>query len=331
MEKERLTKGAGENMLARLSSIGLSPLSLSLLVLAAIAPLVIKNEYFIHLLLVSLFFGTQAMAFDFTVGFINIVNFGFAAFLGLGAYVSGLLAARLGVSPWIGLIAGTIAAGLLGLFTGVLTLRLRGIFAAVMAWFVGLTLMAVTAAMVDLTRGNLGLRVPLFLDTAARRPYFYILLPMIILIYIVLRMVTQSHIGLAFRAIGQNLEAAQASGVNPTKYKVINFTISCAFAGLLGGYYAHFLGILTPDVMHTKHTVEVLALAYIGGRGSLWGGLIAALLLIPVFEYLKPLMEIRLVIYGVLLILVMILYPEGIAGVYNRTVVRLKKNARPAR
>ncbi|HIC90019.1 MAG TPA: branched-chain amino acid ABC transporter permease, partial [Anaerolineae bacterium] len=246
------------------------------------------------------------------------VNFGFAAFLGLGAYTSALLATKLGVSPWIGIFVGAISAGLLGFLTGVLTLRLRGIFAAVMAWFVGLSLMAITANVPELTRGYRGLNVPLFLGTAARRPYFYILLPMLLLTYVVLRKVTKSYIGLAFRAIGQNLDAARASGINPTKYRVFNFTLSCAFAGFLGGFYAHFLGILTPDIMHTKHTVEVLALTYIGGRGSMWGGLLAAFIFIPLFEYLKPLMEIRLVIYGLLLVLVMIFYPGGLADIYKR-------------
>ncbi|MBM4465436.1 MAG: branched-chain amino acid ABC transporter permease [Chloroflexi bacterium] len=294
---------------------GFSPLGLILLVTLAIVPLFIEDEYILRLLVVILLLGTQAMAFDFTVGFINVVNFGFAAFVGVGAYTSGLLAVKLGVSPWLGFIAAPVTAGLLGLLTGLLTLRLRGIYAAVMAWFVGLALMGLTAVNVDLTRGQLGLITPLLLDTAAQRPYFYIMLPTMIGTYLILRMVTNSHIGLAFRALGQSLEAARASGVNPTKYRVLNFTLSCALAGLLGVFYAHYVGILTPGMMHTKQTVEVLALAYIGGRGTLWGGLLAAFLVIPIFEYLKPLMEIRLIIYGLFVILTMIFYPGGLVGI----------------
>jgi branched-chain amino acid transport system permease protein len=320
LERSRVIDG----IRAALSLAGVSPLGLSLLAILAIAPLFIEDEYILQLMVTSLFFGTQAVAFDFTAGFINVVNFGFAAFVGLGAYTSALLATGLGVSPWLGLMAATVAAGLLGFLTGILTLRLRGIFAAVMAWFVGMTLLAITAALADFTRGYRGLNVPLFLDTAARRPYFYILLPIAVLIFVVLRTVTRSHIGLAFRAIGQNLEAARASGVDPTTYRVINFTLSCAFAGLLGGYYAHFLGILTPDLMHTKHTVEILVLSYIGGRGSLWGGLPAAFILIPIFEYLKPLMEVRLVIYGLLLIVVMIFYSGGLADLFQRVMERVR-------
>jgi branched-chain amino acid transport system permease protein len=89
------------------------------------------------------------------------------------------------------------------------------------------------------------------------------------------------------------------------------------------GFYGHFVGVLTPEIMATSHTVEVLALAYIGGRGSLWGGLAAAFLVIPVFEFLKPLFEFRLVIYGLLLITVMIYVPEGLAG----RLARLRRRA----
>lgn len=318
----------GATLITRLHTLGLSPAVLAFYLALAVAVLVIEDEYILSLLVLSLYFGTQAMAFDFTAGYINVVNFGFAAFLGLGAYVAALLAVRLGISPWIGIWVGAVAAGALGFLTGILTLRLRGIFAAVMAWFVGLTLMALTAVLVPLTRGYLGLNVPLFLDTADRRPYFFILWPMSLLIFIVLQTVVKSRIGLAFRAIGQNLDVARASGVNPTHYRVLNFTLSCFFAGLLGGFYGHYFGILTPDLMHTKHTVAVLALAYIGGRGSIWGGLIAAFLIIPIFEYLKPLFEIRLVIYGLLLIATMILYPGGLAELVRQIARRLKVERR---
>jgi branched-chain amino acid transport system permease protein len=287
-------------------------------VLLTFTPFLIRDQYVLTLLVTSLYFGAQAMAFDFTAGYIGIINFGFAGFLGLGAYVSALLALRLGWSPWVAIWAGAAGAAALGWLIGLLTLRLRGIFTAVMTWFVSLTLLALAAALVPLTRGFLGLNVPLFLATADRRPYFYILLLIAALSYLVLRGVASSSIGLAFRALGQNLEVARASGISPRRYRVMNLTLSCFFAGLLGGFYAHSMGILTPDVLDTRHTVEVLALVYIGGRGTIWGGVLAALLIIPAFEYLKPLFEIRLIIYGLMLMAVIILYPGGLAPLLTR-------------
>jgi branched-chain amino acid transport system permease protein len=217
----------------------------------------------------------------------------------------------------------------LGLLLGMLTLRLRGIYAAIMAWFVGIALMGLVRNLTGLTRGPLGLHPPSLLETTSNRPYFYIILVMMLAIYIILKLVTRSHYGLAFRAIGQNIEAARASGINPTKYRVFNFTLSAFFAGLLGGFYAHYFGSLTPQtVMHTSKTVEVLAIAYIGGRGSLWGGLAVAFPFVFFIEFLRSnltqLPGLHLVIYGVLMILMMIYYPGGVAGIYYWGVARLK-------
>ena len=264
------------------------------------------------------FMAAMAVAFDFTAGYINIVNFGFAAFVGVGAYTSGLLAVHLGVSPWVGMFAGGVIAGLVGLLTGMLTLRLRGIYAAVRTWFVGLALMGLARNMTEITRGSLGLNVPLLLDTPDNLPYYYVILGMLLITIVVLTAVIRSDVGLAFRAIGQNLQAARASGINPTRFLVINFTLSCAFAGFLGGFYAHYYGILTPDVMLTSHTVEVLAVAYIGGRGSLWGPAVIAFPLTIGVELLRTqfsnLPGLHLVLYGLVLILVMIYRPAGFAG-----------------
>lgn len=279
----------------------------------------------LRLLVVSLFFGTLAMAFDFTGGFINAVNFGFAGFVGLGAYASALVALNTNLGPWIGLFIAASVTGLVGFFTGILTLPLRGIYVSLMSWFVGLSLMALASAMEDVTHGARGLIVPPFYEDITIVSYLYILLFISVLLYVLLRVIIRSRIGLAFRAIGQNFDAAMASGVNPTRYKLLNFTISCACAGLLGGFYSHFVGIVTPDIMDTGYTMEVMTLSFIGGSGSLLGGVFAAFLLIPIFDSLKKLMEYRLIIYGLLLIVIMIFYPTGLYGLYQQVRSMINK------
>jgi branched-chain amino acid transport system permease protein len=313
------------SLLQRLSALGLPWPLLICIGLVALAPLFVTDAYILRLLVVSLYFGGLAMAFDFTGGFINAVNFGFAGFVGLGAYASALLANYTQLNPWLGLLAAAFIAGLVGFLTGMLTLPLRGIYVSLMSWFVGMTLMALASASVKVTRGARGLLIPPLFDSVTIVSYLYILLALIIVLYISLRLIIRSRIGLAFRAIGQNFDAAQASGVNPTRYKLMNFTLSCACAGLFGGYYAHLVGIVTPDIMDTGHTMEVMALSYIGGSGSLIGGVFAAFLLIPIFDSLKKLMEYRLIIYGSLLILVMIFYPAGLSGLYQQVTHQIDK------
>lgn len=314
---------------------GITPIGLVCLLILLLLPYIppFNREDLLRWLVGAALIAAQTIAFDFTTGYINVVNFGFAAFLGVGGYTSALLAVNFGISPWIGIFLGVIPAAFLGFITGVLTLRLRGIFAALMSWFIGLALLGLTRNLTDLTRGPLGLNAPTFFETASNRPYFYVIVAMMIVTYLVLRWITNAHYGLAFRAIGQNIDAARASGVNPTYYRVFNFTLQCAFAGWLGGFYAHYYGILTPAIMATSHTVEVLAIAYVGGRGSIWGGAFTAFPFIFLIEFLRSnlteLPGLHLVLYGLLLILVMIFYPGGVAQVYNTIRERIAGMRRP--
>jgi len=321
-----------QRFVALLSQVGFSPLGFFLLITMLVLPYIppFDQEHILRWMIMGAFLAAQSVAFDFTAGYINVVNFGFAALLGLGAYTSGMLAntrptiiLQLGVSPWIGIWVGAIVAGLIGFLLGMLTLRLRGIFAAVMAWFVGIALLGIVNNMTEWTRGPLGMAPPSLLERGVgNRPYFYIILAMLLVVYITLKLITKSNYGLAFRAIGQNFDAARASGINPTKYRVFNFTVSAFFAGWLGGFYAHYFGSLTPQtLMHTSKTVEVLAIAYIGGRGSLWGGIAVAFPFVFFIEYLRSnfteLPGLHLVIYGILMILVMIYYPAGFSGFFD--------------
>ncbi len=338
--KDKTNTSTWQRFVDLLSQVGFSPLGFFLLILMLILPYIppFDQEHILRWMIMGAFLAAQSVAFDFTAGYINVVNFGFAALLGLGAYTSGMLAntrptiiLQLGVSPWIGIWVGAIVAGLVGLLLGMLTLRLRGIFAAVMAWFVGIALLGIVNNMTEWTRGPLGMAPPSLLERGVgNRPYFYIILVMLLVVYITLKLITKSNFGLAFRAIGQNFDAARASGINPTKYRVFNFTVSAFFAGWLGGFYAHYFGSLTPQtLMHTSKTVEVLAIAYIGGRGSLWGGIAVAFPFVFFIEYLRSnlteLPGLHLVIYGVLMILVMIYYPAGFSGFFDWIKAKIMK------
>lgn len=324
-----------------LHKIGFTPFGMLLFILAAFLPLVppFDQEHYRRFLVMGAYLAGQAVAFDFTAGYINVVNFGFAALLGLGAYTSAILSSNPTIaniiinpdlSPWLTIWIGAIMSGVVGLGLGYLTLRLRGIFAAVMAWFVGITLLGIVEYAGPLTRGTQGLQVKPLLQSTSNLPYFYVILTITFFIYILLKLITNSHFGLAFKAIGQNIEAARASGIDPTKYRVLNFAISCFFAGLLGGFYGHFITTLMPNnVMATSKTVEALAMAYIGGRGSMWGGMLISFPFVFIIQTLKASFQnlpgLHLVIYGVLMILVMIFYPAGFSGLVKWVKDKVKK------
>ena len=197
-----------------------------------------------------------------------------------------------------------------------------------MAWFVGLALMGLATKMVWLTEGPLGLNCPALFKTSSNIPYFYTILVMLMVSYIVLNRIVKSHAGLAFIAIGQNMDAAMTSGINPTFYRVFNFTVSCAFAGWLGGFYAHYYGILMPESMHTSKTVEVLVVGYLGGRATLWGGAAAAIPFVFCMEMIRSATSnypgVNLIFYGLSLVLLMMFYPGGLAYLYQHLVDRVR-------
>jgi branched-chain amino acid transport system permease protein len=310
-----------------------TPAGLIALAVLFVLPLIppFNQEYLLRWLISAAFIAALAVAFDFTAGFISIVNFGYAAIMGLGGYTSAILADRIGLNPWLGMLAGGLLAAFLGFVIGAVTLRLRGIFAACLAWFFGLALMGLATKMVWLTRGPLGMRVDRLFETQSNEPYYYLCLTMMVVIYIICKWCTRTKMGLAFKAIGQNMEAARTSGINPIFYRLVNFTLSCALAGWMGGFYAHYYGILTPDMMHTSKTVEVLAVAYIGGRGSLWGGAAIAFPFIFAMELVRSsltnLPGLNLLLYGLLLILVMIYYPGGFAAFLDNIFRKTKNSA----
>ena len=314
-----------------LDKLCLTPAGLIGLVLLLLLPIIppFNQEYMLRWLIYCGFIGAMSVGFDLTAGFINIVNFGYMAVAGVGGYTSALLVVNLGFSPWIAMAAGAVSSAALGLVIGMISLRLRGIFAACLSWFFGLALMGLAIKLVWLTRGPLGLRVPRLFATESNVPFYFLMIILLFAIYLICKWMVRSKMGLAFQAIGQNMDAARTSGINPVYYRVFNFTVSCAIAGVLGGFYAHFYGILTPDMMHTSKTVEVLAVAYIGGRGSLSGGVFVAFPFIFLMEIIRsPLSHLpglNLVIYALVLILVMIYYPGGFSYFYD-THIRTTKN-----
>jgi branched-chain amino acid transport system permease protein len=290
-----------------------------------------NQDYLVRWFILAAIMGSGAMAFDFSSGYIAVVNFGFAAFVGLGAYTSAIVVNRWGIPLPVAMLCGAVTAGFLGLITGAISLRMRGMFAICLTWFIGIALMGLAIKMVWLTRGALGLRTPYFFGPEASNLYYwYPVIAVAFVTWFILKKIARSHMGLAFKAIGQNMDAAKTSGINPTRYRIINFTVSCALAGWIGAFYAHFIGILTPDFMHTAKTVEFLVIVYIGGRGSLWGGFAVAFPFVWFTEMLRSnfdqLPGINLLIYGLMLILVMIFYAGGMAQFFWYLVGKWKDN-----
>jgi branched-chain amino acid transport system permease protein len=295
----------------------------ALIGLLILVPPLADHPYITTIFISALMFGIFGAIYDLMIGYAGLANFGYAGFIAAGAYGSALASFHYGISPWFGLLIGGLCGGLMGLFTGLITLRLRGLYLGLTTWFVAEALRFTIANTPEYTRGVLGLAVAPFpnllgIDVARGQllHYYYLLVLLGAIILLTMHVLVRSRIGLAFKAIREDQLATESLGLNTTKYKLINFTIACCFTGVIGSFYAHYLGILspTPEEFGVPRTVEVLTIAYVGGRGTLWGSLFAGFLLIGFQEYFRELEAWRLVMFGVLLIVVMIFAPKGLAG-----------------
>jgi len=296
---------------------------LLLLALLVLVPPLSDNPYVTTIFISALMFGLFGAIYDLMIGFCGLINFGYAGFIAAGAYGSALASFHFGISPWFGLLIGGAVAAVMGFLTGIITLRLRGLYLGLTTWFVAEALRFTISNTPEYTRGVLGLAVEPFPDlfgiSFARGnllTYYYLLLVLGAVIMIVMQLLVSSRIGLAFKAIREDELAAQSLALDTTRYKLLNFTVASFLTGVVGAYYAHYLGILspTPEEFGVPRTVEILTIAYVGGRGSLWGALFAGFLLIGFQEYFRELEAWRLVMFGALLIVIMLFAPKGLAG-----------------
>ena len=294
-----------------------------LLGLLIFVPPLIDSPYLTTVFISALMFGLFGAIYDLMIGYAGLTNFGYAGFIAAGAYGSALASFHYDISPWIGLAIGGACGGLMGLFTGVITLRLRGLYLGLTTWFVAEALSFTISNTPAYTRGMRGLAVdpfPSVLGIEFGRGqllhYYYLLIALGALIMLAMHFLVRSKVGLAFRAIREDQLATESLGLNATRYKLINFTVACCLTGVLGAFYAHYLGILspTPEEFGVPRTVEILTVCYVGGRGTLWGSLFAGFLLVGFQEYFRALEAWRLVLYGALLIAVMLFAPKGLAG-----------------
>lgn len=308
------------------SYLGLGAALLVLLLVPSLA----DNRYITAVFISVLLFFILAALFDFMLGYLNIFNFGMGGFMALGAYTSGLLAHHFGISPWFGLFAGGCSTLILGLFAGVITLRLRGIYVGLTTLFLAEFVLYAFSNLREYTRGAAGLQVSTFPDLfgisfnrSEPLALYYLLFVICVVIYGSLHFLVRSRIGLVFKAIRDDQLGTSVLGFDVVRYKLLNFAVASFFIGVVGAFYGNYIGILVPTTQEfgISRTTEILTIAYVGGRGTLWGSLLGAFALIGLQEEFRVIDEWRLVLYGAFLVFVLMVFPQGLAGALKQLAV----------
>ena len=292
-------------------------------VLAALAlltlPFWLTSPYYVHVTIMAGIFTILALSLNLLLGYTGQLSLGHAAFFGIGAYTSALLALKLEWPFWIGLPAAALAAGLAGWAIGRLALKVRGAyFVLVTISFAGV-ISLVSVNWMELTNGPLGLPgVPApelaGLSFRTKSAYYYLVLLAAAVAYLVCHRLVHSRLGRAFLALRENEALAESVGVDPVRTLVLAAVVSAALAGVAGSLYAHYTRFVSPEVFLFSYTVTMVIMVVAGGKGTLLGPVVGALLFTVLPEALREAMawQWQMLAYGVLLVVLVYFMPRGI-------------------
>jgi branched-chain amino acid transport system permease protein len=298
----------------------------AILVMIAV-PMITRNSYLLHVLILTMVFGIFASAWNLVSGFAGLKTFGHHAFFGIGAYASALISIKAGLSPWLTIwIAALIAAGA-GLFIGLPILRIKSMpHVAIVTLGFAEIVRIVISNLQSITRGELGLwgirpfegfTLPAIgkvsFTPADKVPYYYLILLLLIASTGVIAWLMRSRTGLAIVAMREAEDAAESLGVNLTRQKLLVFAISAFLVGVAGAFYGHYVSILTPSAaVGIDLMILVIAMTLVGGLGTFSGPLIGALILTGMVEWLRDIGQYRLLVYGAMIILIVMFLPKGL-------------------
>jgi branched-chain amino acid transport system permease protein len=283
------------------------------LLIALLIPLVLET-YWLHVMIIAYFYALLASSWALLAGYAGQFSFGHMAFMAIGGYTTGLLGRYFSTSPLTGIVLGTLMAGLMGLGIGALVLRFKASYLALFTIAFSEILRMILNGESDITRGDQGLSVaPLYgQEIISRVPYYYTMLAVLVICLFLMYWIANSRVGLFLRAIREDEEAAAARGVNVVRYKVLTFVITSMIAGLAGGFFAHYITLLTPNIMIIPQMGLVIAMAILGGVESLMAAVIGGIIIQVGLEVLREFGAWRLVIFGALLILTLRFARDGL-------------------
>ena len=288
------------------------------------------QPYYLQLAINILMFAVLALSWDILArtGQLSLAQ---AAFYGLGAYTSVLLTTLAGIPIPLGILSGGLVAVVTAVLLGLLTLRLRGIYFAIGTLAFSETLRVVTTQ-VRFTGGATGLVAAPLLG-GDRPAQFLVILSILLLAVLVSWRVNRSRWHFAFTAIRTNEEVASAMGVDVVRFKVLAFAISAFFAGITGAYYAHVFLFISPlEAFSLAVSVQALVAPIFGGLYTTIGPVVGALVLRAGEEVLRVKVGSGfLIIYGLILAIVVLYAPRGLAGIWQTLVSRRRLRHEPAR
>lgn len=271
----------------------------------------------------TLIYTIAAVGLNVLLGYAGLLSLGTAGFMGLAAYISAYVTEDLGLTFEIALIAAIVIPTVLGIIVGVLSLKFEGIYLAIATLVVSEIFKEIFLNFDGFTHGTAGALAgfPQFFigDKLSRTGMYYLIVIAMIICFVIVHNLTKGSVGRALNSMRGSESSAQAMGINLFRYRLIAFGIATMMASVAGVLYVHYVGISYPTTWSLNLSLDILAIIVIGGFRSIRGTLAGAFVIYGATElFLKPIplfAEISPIIKGVLIILFIIYYPNGLANI----------------
>lgn len=281
------------------------------------------TSYWMHVAIIAMFWAILASSWSLLAGYAGLFSLGHMAFASVGGYTSALLVLWSGMPIPLGMAAGVVLCCVLGSLIGWVCLRMSGPYLAIFT--LGFSeIVRITFSTEDqVTAGMAGLHTPPLFESLTRLPYFYTAFGLLAVSLAVMGLLVHSRLGLFLRAIREDEQAAAACGVSVARFRILAFAVASGFAGLAGGFYGHYIGVLTPSLGALDLMAIVVVMTVLGGMESLPTAVGGAVLVEFLLEVLRGYGQWRLVLFGVLLLLTMRFARNGLLTPFWQQCIRL--------
>ena len=294
------------------------------LVLLSLLPLALSdNQHTMHLLILAFIWSVVASAWNLIMGYARVLSFGQIAFFAIGGYTTAMLTQQLGISPYLGILAGGGVALAIGLIIGLICLRLKGIYVGIVTFALHLVLPTfMTAGRAVGTGGSWGLTDIVTLSDGGYIfpklelvPWYYAAFGMFAGLIFVIYKIINSNIGLAFMALRDSEPLAKNLGVNEYRHLLMVFGICAFITGVMGAFYVHYMSVISPSIFGLDYFLLALIMVMLGGMARFPGAVIGAFVIVFLNDALIAQGLARLVILGAIVVAVMVAMPNGLMGI----------------
>jgi branched-chain amino acid transport system permease protein len=293
-----------------------------------LAPLIWSDTHFHHLMVLAGIYAILALGLSLFMGYAGQISLGHAAFFGIGAYTTAILTTRYAFPTFVAFGASAVSAAVIAYLIGRPILKLKGYFLALATLGFGEIFLVILRESTDLTGGVIGIfGIPWFsvmgfiFNTYLKQ--YYLTWGVLIGLFIFSKNLVRSKVGRTLLAVAASEDAASSVGINVPRIKLEIFVLGAAFAGLAGSLFACIMSIANPEAFSLVFTVFIVMMVILGGLGNLYGPVAGAILLTWLIDILSRYQEYSLPIYGVILILLLIFFPDGIGTRLNVRVIYL--------